>query len=550
MKKGLALVLENLSTFSDEDFEEKRQNLVPSFIFAIIFFVPYYLFIIIPNYGLESVIFKDDFFAGIFVIAGFILSWLITKFFKSEFALGLPAIGCLCSSVYFMFHPDFAELRPYLWVYATVLGFVFGIILTGIRFYSLFVLTSLLIPIFSVPYTDNLTLPEVLERSCILYMMAIITTSMVYKRGVNAYRQRQEKEESDLLKFSSELGTWKWNLTNNEVFFDERYKEIIGYKDHELSNHLDSWKNLLEQDDLIKAEIAFKDYLEGRSPHYEIKFKMKHRKGHWVPIIAKGKIVERNSAGEPTLFVGTHFDFSILEELNQRLENEKLKLVQASKMATLGEMAAGVAHEINNPLAIISNANNLLKKDPEKEGRILETTEMVQASIDRIAKIVKGLKKYCRVETEMEKKNNNIKDIILESLEISSLNSKGTKVRLIKEKLVDQEVICDEIEIEQVLINLLNNALYGSLKTTDPWIEVSMEKSKQEIEIIIKDSGTGIPEDIVENLFNPFFTTKPVNEGTGLGLSIARGIALDHKGSLTYQLIDGHTAFILNLPIT
>ncbi|MFT6067952.1 MAG: signal transduction histidine kinase [Bacteriovoracaceae bacterium] len=550
MKKGLALVLENLVTFTPEDYEEKRRLLIPALGFAITFFIPYYLFILIPNYGLDSPIFQGDFFAGGFVVVGFLISWLLSRFIKSDFVLGLPAIGCLCSSIYFMLHPTFAEFRPYLWVYAQVLGLIFGIILTGIRFYSVYVLVTLFLPVLLLPSIDHLALPELLERSCIIYMMALITTHMVYKRGVNNYKQRREKKESDLLKFSSELGTWKWNLINNEVYFDTRYKEILGFKDHEMQNSLEAWRERVEPRDLEKAENAFKDYLEAQIPHYEVKFRMKHKDGHWVPIIAKGKIVERDASGAPTLFAGTHFDFSILEELHKNLENEKLKLVQASKMATLGEMAAGVAHEINNPLAIISNANNLLIRDPEKEGRIQETTEMVQASVDRIAKIVKGLKKYCRIESEMQKEMKNIKEIVLESLEISSLNSKGTKVRLIKEKLFDQEVLCDELEIEQVLINLLNNALYGSLKTKDPWIEVSMKNQGSMLEVMVKDSGTGISEEIVENLFNPFFTTKPINEGTGLGLSIAKGIAMDHKGSLTYQLNDGHTAFVLNLPIT
>lgn len=550
MKKGLYQVLENLSIFTDEDFEEKRKLLSPSFGLALAFFIPYYLLLIIPTYGLESVLFTGEFFAGSFVFLGLLLSWFLAKFYKSELILGLPALGALGASTYLLFHPEFAEVRPYVWTYAQIFGLVFAIILTGIRFYLGFVVISIVTPLIAVSYIDHLTMREVIERDCIIYFMAFITTYVIYRRGLNTSLHRREKKEADLLRFSSELGTWKWNLINNEVFFDTRYKEIIGYQEHELENTLETWKELVEESDFEIAEAAFQEYLEGKSPHYEVKFRMKHKKGHWVPVIAKGKIVERDSHGRPTLFVGTHFDFSILDQLSKNLENEKLKLMQASKMATLGEMAAGVAHEINNPLAIISNSNELLRRDPEREGRIIETTTTIKGSVERIAKIVKGLRKFCRDGREFDKKNHSLKTIILDSLDISSLNSKGTKVRLIKEKLFDQEVYCDELEVEQILINLFNNALFGALETQDPWIEVSMESSKDLIKVMVRDSGLGISEEIVENLFNPFFTTKPINEGTGLGLSISKGIAEEHKGSLNYQLIDGHTAFVLSLPIS
>ena len=229
------------------------------------------------------------------------------------------------------------------------------------------------------------------------------------------------------------------------------------------------------------------------------------------------------------------------------LEAEKLKLVHSAKLATLGQMAAGVAHEINNPLAIISFSNILLKKS-ERENIKSEVTNNIDDSVKRISKIVTGLKKFCRDTSEFNRVKVQLEKIIEDSLNLVQYRAKIESIDISISHIENHNFYCDELEISQIIVNLLNNAIEANLGNPDAWIKIYSKKNNPNIDLIIQDSGKGIDSKVLENLFDPFFTTKDVNMGTGLGLSISRSIAEAHNGSLKYNLEDGHTAFILGLP--
>lgn len=242
-------------------------------------------------------------------------------------------------------------------------------------------------------------------------------------------------------------------------------------------------------------------------------------------------------------------DLRKFKELEAELEREHLKLIQASKLATLGEMAAGVAHEINNPLSIISGCSSILRKSDISSDVKKEHLEKIGKAVDRISKIVTGLSKFSRAgEKDLSIKKVNLNKLANECLDLLKPKSNRHHVE-IKTNIASNVVIsCDEIQIEQILINLIGNAIDAVAESDGPWIEVAYFSESKFDTIVVKDSGNGIADDIVEKLFNPFFTTKEVGKGTGLGLSISKGIALDHDGDLEYRLVDGHTAFLLKLP--
>ncbi len=242
-------------------------------------------------------------------------------------------------------------------------------------------------------------------------------------------------------------------------------------------------------------------------------------------------------------------DITAERQLRQRVEEGKIKLIQAAKMASLGELSAGIAHEINNPLAVISTSAQMMKRYGIGDEKLAKRIDAIEKSTGRIATIVSGLRKFSRTSTGVQFATIDLAALVNES--ITLVSAKATRSSHSIESVVegsDFSCACDEVQIEQVLVNLLVNAIDANEQQDEPWTRVTLRKSDASFTIEVIDSGAGIDPSLVPRLFDPFFTTKPVGSGTGLGLSISAGIIADHNGTLDYALIDGHTAFVVELP--
>lgn len=235
-------------------------------------------------------------------------------------------------------------------------------------------------------------------------------------------------------------------------------------------------------------------------------------------------------------------------ELQEKLNQEKARAIHSAKLASLGEMSAGVAHEINNPLAIISGIASSLRHsldDPQKFDKKIDT---LKGSINRISKIVNGLKRFSRINLEVIKSSCTIQSILNDSLTYFELKASGELVGLKIENISNSEIFCDRLEIEQVIINLINNAIDAVKDLDEKWVILQAYDEKSELVIRVSDSGPPIKNEILNKIFEPFFTTKDVGKGTGLGLSISASIIKDHGGILTYVKNQKTTCFEIRLP--
>ncbi|MFN3453421.1 MAG: sensor histidine kinase [Pseudobdellovibrio sp.] len=248
--------------------------------------------------------------------------------------------------------------------------------------------------------------------------------------------------------------------------------------------------------------------------------------------------------------------FDLTEDIQKQntINDIQAKAIQNSKLAVLGEMAAGIAHEINNPLMILTSITFLVQRHVEqsKFEQIPDKLSKIQDTISRISRIVNGLRTFARDGEKDPFMPTDISYVINESLELCRENLLYKKVNIIYENPFKIPIIvdCRETQISQVIINLISNAADAISNVTSKWIKISLEKDEKNLFIKVIDSGNGISQEIHEKIFQPFFTTKDVGSGTGLGLSISRGIAQSHNGQLYLDDAHSNTCFVLQLPLS
>ena len=236
------------------------------------------------------------------------------------------------------------------------------------------------------------------------------------------------------------------------------------------------------------------------------------------------------------------------------LKDTQTTLVETSKLAALGEMAGGIAHEINTPLGAIllraSQIKRMLEKSPESLEKVIEFSDVIISICQKIESIIKGLRHFARSSENDPFTKNKIIDIINDTIALCSARMQENNVEIMIEgNFNDLEIDCRPSQISQVLLNLLSNAQHAlSNLTENKWIKISLTVEEEFIQIKIIDNGVGISENIANKIFQPFFTTKEIGVGTGLGLSISRGIIKDHGGDLFLDRKEKNTVFVVVLP--
>jgi len=322
---------------------------------------------------------------------------------------------------------------------------------------------------------------------------------------------------------------------------NDLFCKISGYSRDELigANHR-----------ILKSEIHDQEFFRdmyrtiagGQVWHGEVCNRRKDGSLYWVDTT----ITQVPAEGGKMHYMAIRFDITARHEAVRQL-------MASAKMSSLGEMAGGIAHEINNPLAIIqgkskqlikyANAGNL---DPKVAAQELEK---ISSTTERIAKIVQGLRAFSRnadndavVPVDLTELMDNVMALCLERF-------RANGIRLDVNLDPGLTLECRSIQIEQVLINLLNNAFDVVSSLNEKWVRLDVSATDNMIRISVTDSGKGIPDNIVDKLMQPFFTTKDIGKGTGLGLSISKGLVEQHHGRFYFDASHPNTRFIVELPM-
>jgi signal transduction histidine kinase len=236
-----------------------------------------------------------------------------------------------------------------------------------------------------------------------------------------------------------------------------------------------------------------------------------------------------------------------LAEINTRLQATQAQLVQSEKLASVGQLTAGIVHDVKNPLAVIKGLAEELAEEPDMDEYSLEGLKTIRESATKANTIVTDLLKFARQSTP-EMQRRDLRETIQSVTRLTEYLTRKGKVEV--EAVLPQNSVMasyDPQQIEQVLINLLTNAVQAMPEGG----KLTFELDQLENDILLKvvDTGTGIPEEYLPRIFDPFFTTKPEGEGTGLGLSVSYGIITRHGGRIEVASEVGRgTTFTLHLP--
>lgn len=245
------------------------------------------------------------------------------------------------------------------------------------------------------------------------------------------------------------------------------------------------------------------------------------------------------------------------EELKKNQEvfiEQTAKLMHASKISALGEMAGGLAHEVNNSLMVILGSTQQVERDlitsevmtPAIEAKM----QLTHNAIFKIKTVIEGLKYFSQQMEPVSKEVVPLKDVVERTLNYCHELVMAHHVEFKVYDIPDVKIFCNPFQITQILFNLTKNADDALLNcTTHKWIHYEFEIEDGFLLIKVKNCGNTVPKENEDKLFQPFFSTKEVNQGTGLSLSISKGMALDHKGDLYYESDPYSTSFILKLPV-
>lgn len=237
----------------------------------------------------------------------------------------------------------------------------------------------------------------------------------------------------------------------------------------------------------------------------------------------------------------------------KRAREQEAVLLHASKMATLGELAAGVAHEINNPLSAISVTAEVLRRmntsGAAGHEAVVAHANRITSCTSHIATIVSDLQKFSRDAARDPMSENRLADIVASTLHLCGAKFMNKRIELKVDDIPQEWVVtCRAPQVSQVLLNLINNAYDAVSHCEKPWVRVSVADEGDSFSLSVSDSGPGVPQEVQEKMMQAFYTTKPPGKGTGLGLSISRSLMQAHGGDLVFNEGSQHTTFTARLP--
>ncbi len=336
---------------------------------------------------------------------------------------------------------------------------------------------------------------------------------------------------------------WSVDFTNNKI------EALTGYSREEFNSKKLKWSDLILKEDIESAKESFIGALKTHDS-YAREYRIKTRSGQIVWVQDRGQITYDKN-GDVKDIIGTFFDVSNQRKAEEALKKRSEQLIQARKLASLGILTSGVAHELNNPLNNISTSIQILLEELEDDNIEHKRNLLIGAEkeVERARDIVKALLEFSR-ERSLSFKRVQFKNLVEKAVSlIKGELPAGISINLKVPE--DIEANLDPKRIQQVIINLILNGIQampgGGVLTIKAWED--MENDAKMLYFQVQDTGHGISFQDINKIFDPFFTTRDVGIGSGLGLSISHSVIEQHEGRIEVESVpEEKTKFTVILP--
>ncbi|MFQ5745296.1 MAG: ATP-binding protein, partial [Acidobacteriota bacterium] len=378
-------------------------------------------------------------------------------------------------------------------------------------------------------------------------MLALLIVARVTIAIMGSERQAQEVSawEHRYATVVQALGevVYEWDPKSGRVLRSGNIGKVFGYRPEELAV-ADTYQSLgmMHEDDREPVQHRFQEVAE-RGGWFEIEYRVRHADGTYRLIRDRG-VCDQDEVGKPVRVLG------IMSDITDARENEE-RLQRAERLASLGGLAAGAAHEINNPLAAIALAAQMLQEDDRLPEDVRDDVRVIERQASRAGEVTDRMLVFAR-RKEGERSLVDLNDVVEEILRGRRYDLETHGVRLEQSCATALPPVWADVgQIERALLNLLVNAERALHEVPEGrrWLRVGTEAIGGGVVVTVSDNGAGIPAEVLPHIFDPFFTTREVGEGTGLGLSMSYGIAQSHGGELRVQTRAGAgTTFTLELP--
>jgi PAS domain S-box-containing protein len=335
-------------------------------------------------------------------------------------------------------------------------------------------------------------------------------------------------------------GVWDYDEDTRQVFYSSRWKEMLGFTEHEIGHSLREWWERVHPDDGERVRDAITRYRAGDIPAYRTEHRLRHKDGHWVWVLDRGKIVERHADGTPRRVVGTHTDITRLKLAEQALRDK-----QAAELASRAksEFLSRMSHEMRTPLNAVIGFTQLLRMQPDGgPARVAEYTDHVLRAGEHLLALINEVLDLQRVEEgriTLEPEPVELAPFVEAALDLLRPMAQRQNIALATQVGAGVWAHCDPRSLRQVLINVISNAV--KYNRPGGWVCVSLLGAPAgRVALAVEDTGSGLSAEQLDRLFQPFERLGHESseiEGSGLGLVIARSLAGEMGGALTLSSV-------------